>query len=78
MHRGEKKILNTINTRTSGVRYFVPDPANRSKPKQRITLAAEKIFIMVRPHASVLCEPHGTARHRALSPTRNLLPFLDT
>lgn len=47
--RGEKKVLNAINTRTGDdrVKHPVPDPAHPARPKQRVTNNAEKLYILV-------------------------------
>lgn len=63
LHRGEKKVLNDINKRVAGdapIKFPVPADAPAAgaggvaarpgppKPKDRISKATEKIFIMVR------------------------------
>lgn len=49
LRRAEKKVLNSINTAQTegGVRFFVPDDKKPSKPKARIQLSSEKIFVLV-------------------------------
>lgn len=48
--RGEKKLLNTINTRAgdASIKYFLPDKSNPAKRRDRVATPQEKIFIMVR------------------------------
>ncbi|KAK9833183.1 hypothetical protein WJX74_009492 [Apatococcus lobatus] len=49
LRRAEKKVLNSINTDQSDgcVRFFVPDEMKPSKPKLRIQLSSEKIFVLI-------------------------------
>lgn len=49
LRRGEKRTLNAINKshKDGCIRYCVPNPAKPDKHKERISTAAEKIFILV-------------------------------
>ncbi|KAK9810502.1 hypothetical protein WJX72_011853 [[Myrmecia] bisecta] len=46
LRRDQKKILNAIN-KGQGVRFSVTDPAKPQKAKERISTAADKIFILI-------------------------------
>jgi hypothetical protein len=71
-HRGEKKILNEINNHKveGGPKYRVPDATRPDRPRERISTAEEKIYIMVcarGPHDGYDCaEPAGSVVCSAL------------
>ena len=58
-------MLNSINkgSNEGSVRFCVPDPPKPSKPKERITTAQEKIFIMV---PDTICEINNLIGQKAI------------
>jgi hypothetical protein len=55
--RGEKKILNEMNTRKEegGPKYRVLDANKQGKAKERISTAEEKIYILVWASTAAYC-----------------------